>query len=146
MCARILELPVDRMRGRKERPSAPMPSLAEHAGRLYFWRGASGRSYPHTVYSLIECPPVPAANFVLVRRDGQGLTQVMRIGRVSHAAETLNLAELRRVGTTLGAQEIHLHFLAADAPEALAVELDLKAASQDAAPQTVDRKALRAGA
>lgn len=123
-----------------------MPGLTEHAERLYFWRGASGRSYAHTVYSLIDCPPVPAANFVLVRRDGRDLTQVIRIGRVSHAADTLNLAELRHVGAALGAQEIHLHFLAANAPEALAVELDLKAASQDAAPQTVGRTALRAGA
>ena len=45
------------------------PDLAE---RFHFWTGGSGRRYVHTVYSLIECPPMSAGNYILVRRDGEG--------------------------------------------------------------------------
>ncbi len=134
MAARILKLPVERMRGRAPRSIGVGNPLAGHADRLHFWHGASGRSYPHTVYGLLECPPVPAATYVMVKRAGSGAAKALRIGRVLHAADTLNLAELRRVAATLGAGEIHLHFLAEGDTGALAVELDLKSASQDDLP------------
>ena len=141
MAAQILELPVERRRGRRRRPSTPIHSIAVHADRMQFWRGASGRSYPHTVYGLIECPPVPAAVYVMVGYEGKAKAKALRVGRVDHAAESLNLAELRRIGATLGADEIHLHLIAGESTDALAIELDLKAASQDDVPASGVRRA-----
>ena len=49
--------------------------------RLHFWRGASAKRYVHTVYSLIECPPLPRTMYLLVRRDKGGQRKVLHIGR-----------------------------------------------------------------
>jgi hypothetical protein len=80
-------------------------------GRLHFWRGASGRRYVHTVYSLIECPPLPRAIYLLVRRDKSGQRSVLNISAGDSDAPTLNLARVRQRGAQLGANEVHVHFL-----------------------------------
>lgn len=133
MAARILKLPVDRMHGCDTRPVATSNQLASQVERLRFWRGASGRCYPYTAYRLIECPPVTAATYVMMKRREAGPVKVLRVGHVRHAAETLNLAELRHIGASVGADEIHLHF-PGEAADVLAVELDMKAARQDGMP------------
>src|SRR4029077_8353939 len=43
-------------------------SEAAFAQAFHYWRGASGRRYLHSVYSLIGCPALPRANYILVRR------------------------------------------------------------------------------
>ena len=137
MSARILILPLERLRRAAARDDAAVAdqasAFAEGAQRLHFWRGASGRGYVHTVFGLTACPALPAANYVLVRRDARGRPQALRIGRVAHAAPSLNLAELRYLGASLAADEVHVHLLAADRGEALAIEHDLAAAGQCAA-------------
>lgn len=140
MAARILKLPAERLR-RRDAGLETSNGLARHAERIHFWRGASGRSYSHIVYGLLDCPAVPAATYVMVRRDGKGAARALRVGRVKHAAETLNLADLRRIGATLGASEIHLHFLADAELDGLSIELDLKAASQHDAPERASHRA-----
>jgi hypothetical protein len=95
--------------------------------RVHFWRGASGRRYVHTVYSLIECPPMPKAGFLLVRRDETGRREVLHIALGDSDAPTLNLAQIRQRGAMLGANEVHVHFLTGtDAERRLAV-CDLRA-------------------
>lgn len=142
MVARILKLPADRMSRREGRLGVSSSRLAAHADRVHFWRGASGRSYPHIVFGLVECPPVPAANYVMVRRERAGQATVLRIGHVRHEADSLNLAELRQIGATLGASEIHLHFTSDGAvANALQVEFDLEAGCRDDAPATSYRAA-----
>ena len=131
MAARILKLPVDRMHGCEARPVSTSNQLASQFERLRFWRGASGRCYPYAAYRLIECPPVTAATYVMVQRPEAGPAKVLRVGHVRHAAATLNLAELRHIGASVGADEIHLHFVAGEVADVLAVELDMKAARQD---------------
>lgn len=100
----------------------------ETAPRFLFWTGASGKRYVHTVYSLIDCPEVPAGNVVFVRRDENGGRAVLAIGRTAHDAPSLNLAEIRHRGATLGANEIHVHLLAETAKQAQLIEFDLKTA------------------
>ena len=47
-------------------------SEAAFAQAFHYWRGASGRRYLHSVYSLIGCPALPRANYILVRRYDDG--------------------------------------------------------------------------
>ena len=101
-----------------------------------FWRGATGARYVHTIYPLFECPELPAANVVLVRRHATGRAEVMHIGRVEHDAQSLNLAEIRRTAATLGANEVHVHLLAEHASERAAIERDLRGAGELAGSTT----------
>ena len=126
MAARILTLahPAER------RPIATPPALGvamDDAVRCQLWRGASGRRYLHTVYSLIECPPVPKTNYLLVRRNDDGSRQVLHIASGENSAPTLNLARIRQVGATLGANEVHVHFLAETEKQRRVVACDLRA-------------------
>lgn len=94
--------------------------------RFHFWVGASGQRYVHTVYSLIDCPAVPAANYLLVRRDASGVCHALSVGRVSEEAPSLNLARIRQLGASLGATEVHVHLLAGNARQGKLIEFDLK--------------------
>lgn len=93
----------------------------------HYWRGASGARYLHSVYSLIECPAMPKANYILVRREKDGTRRPLRIGQTMADAHSLNLAHLRHMGARLGANEVHIHLLAESALERDMVETDLTA-------------------
>ncbi len=73
------------------------------------WRGASGRRYTHSVYSLLECPPLPKSVFLLVRRDADGVRTVLHVGLAQSEALSLNLAQVRHRGAQLGANEVHVY-------------------------------------
>lgn len=73
------------------------------------WRLAAGRVLRHTVYSLIGCPVVKAATYLLVRRHADGSCTVLAVRRTRSAAPSLNLAGIRRSGARLGANEVHLY-------------------------------------
>lgn len=96
--------------------------------RFHFWTGATGKRYVHTVYSLFDCPPVGMANYVLVRKEGRAKRTVLAMGRVTGDAMSLNLAEIRQRGASVGADEVHIHLLANSAHESQAVEVDLRTA------------------
>ncbi|WP_072395738.1 hypothetical protein [Hyphomicrobium sp. CS1GBMeth3] len=138
MGARVIQLAEARARRRLE--SAPQVSKAydtldRNAG-FHFWSGASGQRYVHTVYDLLDCPEVPAANFLLVRRDITGQRSVLAIGHLKNQAPSLNLAEIRHRAARLGANEVHIHLLAPSAQERRVVELDLRAGGIDAEMST----------
>lgn len=99
--------------------------------RFQFWSGASGRRYVHTVYDLLDCPEIPAANFLLVRRDGSGDRSVLAIGHLKHKAASLNLAEIRHRAARLGANEVHVHLLALSSSQRRAIECDLRAGQDE---------------
>ena len=127
MGAHIIELAEFRAR-RSESGQAPQAKSEPTSGvsRFHFWTGASGKRYVHTVYNLLECPAVPAGNYVLVRREQNGWHTVLAIGRLSSAAHSLNLAEIRQRGAELGADEVHVHLLANTAKQSKLVEFDLR--------------------
>lgn len=131
MSARIIELAEYRAK-RSQTIEEPTRMLAEEAGRFHFWTGASGKRYVHTVYELVDCPALPAANYVLVRREPGARRKVLAIGRVDHSVPSLNLAEIRRRGAELGAQEVHVHLLAETAKLAKLVEFDLRTGQVEA--------------
>ena len=93
-----------------------------------FWRGISGNRYVHHVYSLIGCPQVSCANYILVGLDDAGQRKALHIGCVENEAQSLNLADIRQRGASLGASEVHVHLLADDADERELVALDIAAA------------------
>lgn len=127
MGALIIEL--SEYRARKGGPSHTITEPVRRGNpmdRFHFWSGASGKRYVHTIYSLIECPAVPASNYVLVKRDDQGNRRVLSIGRVCNEATSLNLAEIRHRGAQLGANEVHVHLLADTDQASKLVEFDLR--------------------
>lgn len=91
-----------------------------------FWTGASGARYVHSIYNLFECPPVEAANYVLVKRHTDGHRTVLSIGRAVHGSGPLNLAEIRLRSAQLGANEVHVHLLADDCAQSQHIEADLR--------------------
>lgn len=109
----------------------PQRSISNGVDSVSFWTGASGRRYVHSVFDPMGCPELPAANYVLVRRDRDGRPRVMRVGVVDHFSPSLNRAELRHRAARIGANEIHLHLLAEDLTARAAVRIDLTAGLAD---------------
>lgn len=140
MGARIIELAAIRARrsatANDGTATKPEPRLIE---RFHFWSGASEKRYVHTVYGLLDCPELSRGTYVLARRDDAGRRTVLAVGRLTHASASLNLAEIRQRGATLGANEVHVHLLAATDHEMKLVEFDLRTGQLDAAnaPSTV---------
>ncbi len=91
----------------------------------HYWRGASGARYLHSVYSLLDCPSLPKATYIIVRREDDGTCRPLHIGQTVEDTQSLNLALLRRLGARLGANEVHIHLLAETAEERMAIETDL---------------------
>jgi hypothetical protein len=127
MAARIVSIAPIRRRTPAPEPVA-LGVQQDLPARLHFWRGASTKRYVHTVYSLIECPPLPRAVYLLVRRSKDGQRQVLHIDCGRSDAPTLNLAQVRQRGAQLGANEVHVHFLAVDQNQRRLVVCDLRAA------------------
>ncbi len=129
MSAEIIQLADVRVRRSPVKAVMPLPVSGVDTGtRFHFWTGASGKRYVHTVYSLFDCPPIGVANYVLVRRESKSQRTVLAIGRLTGDSTSLNLAEIRQRGATLGADEVHIHLLATSANESQAVEVDLRTA------------------
>jgi hypothetical protein len=101
---------------------------AAFAQAFHYWRGASGRRYLHSVYSLVGCPALPQANYILVRRYEDGSREAIAFGDTKDDAASLNLAHLRHEGAKCGANEVHVHLLADSAHQRALVEADLTAA------------------
>lgn len=130
MSARIIEFRPSTA-GRRRPAVGPRPVVGQRLDPIQpfeFWIGASGERYVHSVFTLIECPELPAANYVLATRDAAGRRRTLRIGRLENDAASLNLAEIRHVGATLGATEVHVHLLAGSTRRRQCIELDLAAA------------------
>jgi hypothetical protein len=126
MGARIIDFAAYRAQRFGCEAPATQESHFKDLTRFHFWTGASGKRYVHTIYDLIECPPLPAANYILVRRAPGTRRQILSIGRVRNDCSSLNLAEIRQRGAELGAEEVHVHLLAETPKVARLVEFDLK--------------------
>ena len=129
MSAHIIDFASAAARMRK-RVSPKPKSTAAALGLAHdfkFWTGASGKRYVHTLFGLIDCPEVGHANVLLVRADGHGKREVVHVGRLEQAP-SVNLAEIRKLGATLGANEVYLHLLADSPMQRRFIEIDLQAA------------------
>lgn len=118
--------------------SATLPEDSGLGERFWYWRGASGQAYIHSIYAHDHCPPVPGAVFVIVRGVG-GVRTAVEIGRFGEDSA-------RPSGgiQTAAGDEIHVHLLARDGEAAERVLRDLAAAhAEDAAPRRPEAKAWR---
>lgn len=77
------------------------------AGRCV-WKSLLGRRSVATVYSLVGCPPLVDAVYLLVRRLDGGRRQIIAVRRTRSTVASLNLAHIRRTGARLGADEVHV--------------------------------------
>lgn len=134
MSAQIVDLAdVRARRAQTMAPRAAVPAALPEAGAsttakapFQFWAGASGARYVHSIYNLFECPPIEAANYILVKRHLDGRRTVLSIGRAAHSCATLNLADVRMRCAQLGANEIHVHLLAGGNDASQHIEADLR--------------------
>ena len=74
----------------------------------HVWKGLSGQTYPHTVFSLLGCPAPVAVSYVLVKRLEDGRPIALETGFTASDVQSLNLAAIRRRGAEIGANEVHL--------------------------------------
>ncbi len=102
--------------------SASAELESEFSDRFWFWTGSSGKRYIHSVYSMENCPPLPGAIYVMVRRLKGGARVPVRMGRFSPLWDFPLPAEM-----TDGASEIHVHLLAGDESQTVRVYDDLAA-------------------
>lgn len=81
------------------------PGLGE---RFWYWCGASGERYIHSIYRRELCPPVPGAVFVQVRSRGSS-RYAANVGRLDSQGALSGLDSAALPGEE---EEIHLHLLA----------------------------------
>jgi hypothetical protein len=89
--------------------------------RFWYWHGASGRKYIHSVYRPDSCPPLPGAVYVAVKSIA-GMRVVISVGRFPPVLEGGARSRFE------GANEVHVHLLARDDGDAETIRRDLEAA------------------
>jgi hypothetical protein len=104
--------------------SASLPEEPGLGERFWYWYGASGRRYIHSIYCIETCPPVPGAVFVAVNRRG-GTPRAVSAGRFP--AQIASNTPIKLFGRQ-EVEEIHVHLLARDDEGAQSVLGDLLAA------------------
>jgi hypothetical protein len=114
------------------RGSVDAAAQAAKAGQP-IWRGASGTLYTHISTSLLLCPELPEATYLLLHRDAAGALRVLRVGTLDSKARSLNLARLRQVGATLGANEVHFRIERSSVAERARISFDIENALQSGA-------------
>lgn len=112
--------------------NSPLPShlnaYADFAGRFWYWRGASGQQYIHSVFKPRQCPPLPGGVYIAVKRSGDH-RQALAVGLFLEFWNDSGRLSLRSLPSS--ADEIHVHLLAPSPDGARAVADDLKAAMDD---------------
>jgi hypothetical protein len=111
--------------------SAALPEDSGLGERFWYWRGASGQRYIHSIYRRDICPPVAGAVYVLVRAIG-GQRRAVSVGRFDADGMLDVLGELP------DDEEIHVHLLARDENAARMVLRDLQAAMASSPLPTAD--------
>ena len=111
--------------------NTPLPSYlnayADFADRFWYWRGASGRQYIHSVYTPRTCPPLPSGVFIAVKRSGD-VRRAVAVGLFRHIFDSGSMQLAAPVARA--ADELHVHLLARKPADAEAVLRDLAAAVQ----------------
>jgi hypothetical protein len=133
----------DRAMTREDRPDAGTAHARKHAPNMepatgrHIWRGASGTLYVHSATSLLFCPEMAQSTYVLLHRDGDGTARVLRVGCLENTAPSLNLAAIRQMGATLGANEVHIRTLGKTAADRARIAFDIEHAlgGADAVPR-----------
>ncbi len=76
--------------------------------RFYYWLGASGERYLHTVFAIDADFYSPGANLIIVRHEPNGKRFVLFVGRVGQ----LSADQINHLRLWQGANEQHIHLMA----------------------------------
>jgi hypothetical protein len=114
--------------------SSSLPQDIGLAERFWYWRGASGQAFIHSIYSRELCPPVPSAVFVIVHRHGN-VRHAICAGRIGVDGKIPDMAP-----PSAGEEEIHLHLLARDTKAAIEILRDIEEAMAGPGRQAPERK------
>lgn len=98
--------------------------------RFWYWSGASGRKYIHSVYRIEDCPPLPGAIYVAVKRKGP-LRIAVAVGRFQPFWDHVVGAREGWRFASLGVDEFHVHLLGKTPAQIEAVFSDLQEAFED---------------
>lgn len=113
-------------RVKERQDAASVRHVSDTASGQQIWCGASGTVYTHTVSSLLFCPELPEATYLLLHRDAGGAARVLRVGTLDSKARSLNLARIRQVGATLGANEVHFRIERTSTAERARIAFDIE--------------------
>ena len=104
--------------------SASLPEDLGLGERFWYWRGASGQSYIHSIYSIATCPPLAGAVFLVVRKH-DGNRRAIAAGRFPSSGAMPSCVAWQAGNIE---DEIHVHLLARDPDCAERVLMDLSMA------------------
>lgn len=114
-----------------QQPSpARVNDVPDFGDRFWYWYGASGRRYIHSVYPAQACPALPGVVYISVQRCEDDMFEPLAVD-VSNTIDCLN-------GEFAGharADEIHVHMLAKSNRHTQHIHDDLQAGLFDC-PQT----------
>ena len=96
------------------------------ANRFWYWRGASGKRYIHSIYDPGRVPPLPGAVYVAARRVPGNRCEALACGLLPRSAG-VRMEQLLDHLRKMGAEEIHVHLLASSPADGLSVRDDLRA-------------------
>jgi len=113
--------------------SAKLPGEYGEGQRFWYWRGASGRNYIHSIYAADTCPPLPGAVYIAVQCDGTE-RRAVAARRFPSCWDGSMSGLAASVLSGLRAQEIHVHLLARGEADAEKVLADLVAAERAPKP------------
>lgn len=103
-------------------------TAATTPGAFQFWSGLSGTIYVHTIYAIESCPNLTCANYVLVHRGHDGACTPLATGHTGDGGENAATpTSLRDRARRVGANEVHVHFLASTTRESKRIEDDVNA-------------------
>ena len=117
--------------------SATLPEESGLGDRFWYWRGASGQSYIHSIYAPDLCPPVAGAVFVIVRKT-LGVRTVVALGRFGTDGQ-----RPEGMSAPTPSDEVHVHLLTREGEAAERVLGDLAATLGESAAPHVELKVWR---
>jgi hypothetical protein len=95
--------------------------------KFHYWQGGLSRAwFIHTVLPFTSSPAVIDANYIFVRRDREGKCTALYVGQSDNLSERMPRHEKFAAALSLGANEVHVHLLAATSTERFRVETDLR--------------------
>jgi hypothetical protein len=102
----------------------PTIPTAQHP--MWWWQGATGNWYIHSIFAFATSVPFDSANYIFVRREYDGRRSALYIGQSNKFFQRLPKHEKLEAARQLGVNELHVHLLAKSDPERFSIETDLR--------------------
>jgi hypothetical protein len=93
---------------------------------MWWWQGASGQWYVHSILPFSTSTSFDNANYIFVRREFDGRRTGLYIGQSDKFYQRLPDHEKVEDARRLGVNELHVHLLAASEADRFHIETDLR--------------------